>query len=123
MSAQEVAATYDCSEYGCTGTARTNRGRYANLCDDHIRERVQKAAADRDAAREPAAAKPSAAPSPAANGTTFVARLKELERLGKAADREQAKYERALKVARDAKRVADHARDEFQAALRKAVGE
>lgn len=128
MSAHDVAATYDCSAYGCTGTARTNRGRYALLCDDHIRERVRKDRAARGTARDeqpaPAPARPvvAAVPSAGKNETVgFVSQLKELERLGKAADREQARYERALAAAREAKRVAERARDEFRAALRKAA--
>lgn len=119
MSAQEVTATYDCRAYGCTNEAKTNRGPYAYLCDDHVREKVNGVARERPAAAAPRPIVP--APTAAARPAGFSASLKQLDALARNADRAQKAHERQLVKARGTKAAAEAARAEFQAALRKAT--
>lgn len=108
---QEATSSYDCKRPNCVEQAKSNRGRYAYLCDRHTREEREIAAA---VGRQEAARRAPGTPgadATAEDGPSLVQTVKALE-----------KPARRLEAALGRRRLArDEARDaveEFNAALR-----
>lgn len=98
-SGNELGATYDCKQPGCTNTARSRVGRYS-YCDMHRQAREQRVAV------------------PSVSGDGSVAeRLSTLQTLAKRCDRLKAKASRLTKDALTAKRESDEAQAEFKKQL------
>lgn len=112
-TAHDATSSFDCKTPGCTGEARSNRGKYAYLCDHCIRTKK---------ADEPA-------PQPRPRATTptesFEQAAKQLVPIGKKVDRAFAAADRAkeackpaIQRAQAAKEHAEQIKREFFDAVR-----
>ncbi len=115
-SANELLGTFDCRVQGCTLEARSSRGPYAYLCDEHIEEKKKAA--------------PASTSEAVANGSSYVGRLKGLIGHAKRVDqayaqaaRQRASVEPQIRKAKAAKDSADQIAAEFRQALRELAAE
>lgn len=123
-SIQSATATIDCRWPGCTNEAKSDRGIYAYLCETHIEEK-------RRTGVTPAFDRPvnGGGPRPApvrvrdVSGDGFEAKVKELAKLGREADRAREKAKDATEKALAAKRRADLLEQAFRVRTRELMGD
>jgi hypothetical protein len=101
-----VSYSYDCQAFGCTNTARSQRGPWA-YCDEHRGKEVEKKPRKREQYRDML--------DP---GASFSDKLHHLRNLARNADRARAKARRATIDALAAKQSADETAAAFYAACR-----
>lgn len=105
---EEVAYSYDCKAYGCTKSARSQRGPWA-YCDEHRGvQGIEKKPRRREQYRD--FLDPEA---------SFSEKLHGLRNLARNADRARARARKAAVDALAAKRLSDEAAGAFYAACRK----
>lgn len=109
-------ATADCRVAGCANQAKSSRGTYAYLCDEHI-------AVKRRSLGLGDGTQPQRKPDRPAASDGLEAKVKELTKLGRTADHARARAAAATQKALALKREADEAEAAFRARTRELMGE
>lgn len=120
VSAQEATRTIDCRAPGCTNTAATDRGIYAYLCDQHADQKRRTGVSPRPSDAQSAGGSPRRTSGP---GDSLEAKVKELGKLGRDADRARAKAKKAAESALKLKAAADALEQTFRARTRELMSE